>query len=91
MLFYLLKTSIAVLTISLVVRIIMTNYPSMRTAGAGSACGDTPAVIIIATVLIVTVLGSPVLLGGARVPVLGLVLSFLAKCGGDGYNYYSNQ
>jgi len=57
----------------------------MRTV-VGSARVAVPAVIIT-----VTVLTGPVLLGGARISVLGLVLSLLAKCGGDGYNYYSDH
>jgi hypothetical protein len=64
---------------------VTTNHPFMRTV-VGSARVAVPAVIIT-----VTVLTGPVLLGGARISVLGLVLSLLAKCGGDGYNYYSDH
>jgi hypothetical protein len=49
-------------------------------------------VVIPAVIITVTGLGGPGLLGGARVSAaLGLVLSLLAKCGGKGYNYYSDN
>ncbi|MDB5003170.1 MAG: hypothetical protein JWQ34_1395 [Mucilaginibacter sp.] len=52
-------------------------------------CG---VVVIPAVIITVTGLGGPGLLGGARVSAaLGLVLSLLAKCGGDSYNYYSDH